>query len=86
MNGKELNQRVHEIVEDMIAVDLVKPEPEPLSEYRILWTIQGTTKVQAKDHDDAERQFDELDAEHLIKDLVCIELYDIDPQPEAGEK
>lgn len=76
MEGKELKHRITDVVEEL--AETQQPKPEPLQEYRVRWSIIGTTIVEATDEEAAQEKFDTIDAESLVEDLVNIDVYDID--------
>lgn len=47
-------------------------------DYRVRWTIQGTTHIEAKDEEEARLYFEEMEGYELVKDLISIEVYDVD--------
>jgi len=50
-----------------------------LKKFRVRWSVEGTTMVDAKDEDEAEVKFDKMEAnEYVANGLVSVDIYDID--------
>jgi len=49
-----------------------------MPEYKVLWRMDGTTKVEAEDMDTAEALFKQMEPEDCLKDLLYSEVYDIE--------
>lgn len=79
MDGKELKQRIEVVVEELAGLRKQKSELDAkLPLFRIRWSIQGTTMVRAEDEDGANDQFDTMEVEELVPDLISIDLYDVE--------
>jgi hypothetical protein len=46
--------------------------------YRIRWRIDGTTYIEAKDEEEAEAKFDEIETYDLLDDIISKENYGVE--------